>query len=206
MIRNVIRITTMLLFICIVSIKAQDRDKRGYVGISLGPSFLAGYDGSIDPGTGLTIGLLNFSYRIVDRFGISLVWSGGAHIWKADMPYFDGNGNPITVPMDYTLSYGTLMIGPMYSIKLSDDSSLEIKPRFGTFGMGVEMSSDVVNGTEEKSSLSYAFAMTYRKAFATHWCVTFSGDYCAGLNQSANLDDDWKVKPLTLQMGVGFQF
>ena len=115
-----------VLLICSISLLAtgQETEPKGYLGFMLGPSFPYGSyaaSGNFDDGyaqTGANVNLLTFGYRVWQHLGITASWSGMA--------------NPLDVfGTDGTIAVGNLMVGPMYSFRLSDKLELDLRAMLG---------------------------------------------------------------------------
>ncbi len=198
----------LFLTIFFFSVNAQNPERRGYVGVGLGPSFLMGYsEGSISAGTGLNLNLLNFGYIFGKGLGVNATWVGGAHIIKNNT---NMAGNNIIFINRTEISYGMLMVGPMYSLNISERSTIDFKARAGiyyvretfSFSSNSSLNSDSYAQTRNPG---YSLASTYRYQFASRWCGILSGDYFSSLYNSSFFFEN-KVRPLSLTAGVGFVF
>jgi len=197
-----------ILYTCFVM--AQNADKRGYVAIGAGPDFLTGYKGSGNPGTGLNITAINFGYAFAKGFGVTASLTGGAHIFNSQFYVSDGQ-NTIPGSAHHAVSYGTLTIGPMYVLKLSEKSALDFKARGGRFYCHekITLSSSALQGSEEskKYSLGYSLAVAYRLKFASRWCTYLSCDYYSGkYSSSPTTSNNTRINPISINAGLGFMF
>lgn len=163
-ISRLIRIALVLLVAYQVPLQAQDRPNKGYIGVGLGPSFLVG-NNNVKAGTGLNLNLLNVGYTFGKGFGVTGTWAGGAHIFDLDATV-NNQGTTYTVPTEVELSYGTLMIGPMYTLQLTDNSSVDFKARLGRLYTREEAKSDDAASESEKSTLSASLGVGYRQKIA----------------------------------------
>src|SRR5690242_8329226 len=128
--------SALILVLTTITVIGQIPDRKGYVGVSLGPAFILSKKyPHAEPGAGLNLGLINFSYRIKDRVGICLDWTGGAFSFNSQL-YTDRSGSWEFVPLKCAINYGAITLGPMYSLKTSEHSSLDIKAKFGRFYSG----------------------------------------------------------------------
>ena len=195
----------MLLFFT-VSLRAQVPDKRGYIGMSLGPSFLAGYWASNGKtGTGLNINLINFGYVLGKGFGVSAAWVGGAHLFHSRSYVLNGqgNGNSYSFPVDSEVSYGMLLVGPMYCVALSGNSYLDFRGRCGVSHTTEKMSSSQFGGNLSTESVGYSIGVGYRIKLAPRWCILLSGDYYSGRMHSV-FSASKRITPISLNAGIGF--
>lgn len=122
------------------------KDKRGYIGISAGPSFPF-WDFHNDrrgaATVGMNISVINFGYRFGKHFGISANWYGGA--------------NPIRIngfSTESMWSYGGMHFGGLVSFPLSDHFELDLKPMIGYCAT---MISSQGHYTDPYASFSIAF-------------------------------------------------
>jgi hypothetical protein len=201
MICRIIRITLVLFIACNLTLQAQDNRNNGFIGVGLGPSFLVG-NSSLKAGTGLTLNLLNGGYVFGKGFGITGVWAGGAHAFDGETTVYT-RGGTYTVPTKVELNYGVLMIGPMYTLNMTDDSSLDFKARIGSLYTGEKSTSEVSASTNNKITLSASLGVGYRKKIANRWCVMVSSDYYAA-RQQFSIAAGQNTHILNLTTGVGF--
>ncbi|MDX5422052.1 MAG: porin family protein, partial [Hymenobacteraceae bacterium] len=164
----------LLLLAFNVPSKAQDQHSRGYIGVGLGPSFIPG-NNQVKTGTGLHLNLLNVGYVIGKGFGVTGTWVGGAHAFDAEVTAYN-QGTTSTLPAQVELSYGVLMIGPMYTLNLADDASLDFKLRFGSLYTYEKTTSETVSFTSENRTLGASLGVGYRKKIANRWCIMLSSD------------------------------
>jgi hypothetical protein len=198
---RVIKIALLLFIACHVPLKAQDNRNNGYIGLGLGPSFLLG-NSNIKAGTGLNLTLLNAGYVLGKGFGITGTWAGGAHVFDSEATVH-GHGSTFTVPAQTELSYGVLMIGPMYTLNLTDDSSLDFKAKLGSLYTREKSTSEVSDYTSNQITLGASLGVGYRKKIANRWCVMVSSDYYAA-RQQFNMSAGQNTHILSLTTGLGF--
>lgn len=198
---RIISIALVLLIASNIPLKAQSNRNNGYIGVGLGPSFLLG-NNNVKAGTGLHLNLLNAGYVLGKGFGITGTWAGGAHAFDTEATVHD-QGTNYTLPAQVELSYGMLMIGPMYTLNLTDDSSLDFKARLGTLYTREKSTSEVYAYTLENTTLSMSLGVGYRKKIANRWCLMLSSDYYAG-RQQLGFAAGQNTHILSLTAGVGF--
>lgn len=193
--------------------------KKGYVGISLGPSIYVGSDytrgenlASINPeggpityrealpitaGTiGLNLNLIDAGYEIWRGFGINLRWQGGAII------KVNNNENMM-------ISYGGIMAGPMYSYKINEEFTIDLRTRFGRMYHGAFYENEYWNGTNVSSSKRefeyFNFAMdtglTLRYHFAQKWSWVNNLEYQYFYSGTRHNFDR-----INLSTGIAFRF
>ncbi|MFD2247526.1 hypothetical protein [Pontibacter ruber] len=201
MLCRVIGITLLLLIAYNVSLKAQGHRNNGYIGVGLGPSFVTG-NNNVKAGTGLHLNLLNVGYVIGKGFGITGTWVGGAHAFDSEATVYD-QGSTYTLPAQAELSYGVLMIGPMYTLNLTDNSSLDFKARVGRLYTREKSTSEAYASTSENTTLGASLGVGYRKKIANRWCLMLSSDYYAG-RQQLSFAGDQSTHILSFTSGIGF--
>lgn len=195
----------ILLFLCFLSFSgvSQIAKRKGFIGLSLGPSFLLDYKvADTKAGTGLNINILNFGYVFDRGFGVSASWIGGAHIFKADIQIYD-QGTAYSTVANCEVIHGALMIGPMYSIKISNNACFDVKALCGRFFANEAISSYPFESKTETNSLGYSFSIAYRIQFASRWCTMLSSDYYSGKNEFSFSGAE-RLTPLSLNVGLGF--
>jgi len=183
------------------SVYGQDDRAQGYVGATIGASFLGGHTEEYSkPGVGLNITLINFGYTLHKRFGVTAMWSGGAHRYQSLPP--DGLDEEI----HWETSYGMLMAGPMYTFNLSDNAWLDLKARVGTFWAIEQFErKQLYTSRRSTSSLGYSFGVTYRHKFAGHWCALLSSDYST-VKAGDLFSFENHFAALNISAGIGFLF
>jgi hypothetical protein len=196
-----ISIALVFLFVCNNPLKAQDNRNNGFVGIGLGPSFLSG-NNHVKAGTGLNLTLLNAGYVWEKGFGITGVWTGGAHIFDTEATV-NHHGTTSTLPAQVEMSYGALMIGPMYTLYLSANSSLDLKARVGSLYTREKSTSEVSAYESEKFTISTSLGVGYRQKIANHWSLMLSSDYYAG-RQQYTITSSQNTHIFSFTTGVGF--
>ncbi|KAA6431122.1 hypothetical protein ACD591_13540 [Rufibacter glacialis] len=200
-----------LLFVFFLYVVAQTNlyaqkqftPKSGYIGIGLGPSYLVGgnkiYQGS---GTGLNVTLLNAGYTFYKGFGVNANWSGAAFVYDTENQHNDTQGNFHSDKSHHEVSLGTLMVGPMYALDLSETSRLDFKGRLGRFYMQDKSSSSFGELTYESSALSWSLGTTYQKRIGQWVALAISADYHKG--RSWEESGDRGVGLVNLSAGIAF--
>ncbi|MCG8373757.1 MAG: porin family protein, partial [Balneolales bacterium] len=137
---------------------AQDiPEKKGFITISLGPSFPFGDFASTsfsDPNAGFAdagfhINLINFGYLFSDNVGITAFLSGSAH------PYdIDTENDPIW-------SYGSLMAGPLFSFPTKrKDANFDLRAMIET--MSATFYPDDGSGNFDGDGVAFGFGAGLR--------------------------------------------
>jgi hypothetical protein len=174
---------------------AQSSDRKGFIGISLGPSFPVGNfaDNTLsnaDAGFvewGINFNPINFGYIFGQYVGISASWFGAAY--SADI-----NG------VDAIWSYGGLMGGPMLSIPVNEKFDLDLKGMVGF----VTATSDLSEYEEnEGTGISFDLGASFRYNFAKKWCLLISSDYF--ISNPKLEDGNQKMTAISLSLGIAYR-
>lgn len=199
-IRRIVGITMVLIVAYSVQSKAQDQRNKGYIGVGLGPSYILG-NNNVKAGTGLNLNLLNVGYVLGKGFGINGVWAGGAHQYDSEATIYIHGSTPSPAKVEF--SYGVLMVGPMYTLNLTEDASLDFKLRLGRLYTSNKATTADSETIFENATLGASFGVGYRKQFANRWCLMLSSDYYAGRQQISFAGDE-NTHLLSFTAGVGF--
>lgn len=126
------RILTLILLLFSLNIQKSnaqndslDRPRRGYIGISLGPSFPLSIQaqeglGNLKGTRGLNFNLIDFGYFFTDHFGIAAKWAGSSYGFSvSDLSYYSydaflDNNQRVRFRSD-DWSCGTLMLGVRFA-------------------------------------------------------------------------------------------
>jgi len=186
----------IIFFVLVLSInlKGQDFERKGYIGIMLGPSFPYGefasnetyYDGYAE--TGMNINLLTFGYKIWNNFGITGSWFGIA--------------NPIDFyGIDGMWGVGAIMAGPLYSIPIKERFDLDLK---GMFGFALLTKQFDSGETSSAFGTGYEFGMMLRYDFVKNWCFMLNIET---INTKLDIqpDRDPKVSLINLSFGIAYR-
>ncbi|RIJ34278.1 outer membrane beta-barrel protein [Pontibacter oryzae] len=181
--------------------KAQEQRNKGYIGLGLGPSFLPG-NKDVKTGAGLHLNLLNVGYSFGKGFGVTGTWVGGAHAFDSEAMVYN-QGHTYALPTRVEVSYGVLMVGPMYTSNVSDDSSIDVKFRLGSLYTSEKSTSEVSEYVSENRTLGISLGVGYRRKIANRWCVMLSSDYYTG-NQQFSFATSLNTHILSFTTGIGF--
>lgn len=199
----------MIVALTMVSLclHAQQPERRGYVGVGIGPTFLVN-DVYSKPGTGLTLQLIHASYLIKNGWGVNLVWAGGAHIFDRKLYMWDGQ-NATEIPVEVTANYGILMAGPVYRIWVGETLSVECNARAGRFFAGEKFqgsgSSFDSKGESRTFSLGYSLAIKLKQDLGTRWTLQTSAELFSGRTESLFAQAD-QLMAFCVLAGIGFKF
>lgn len=175
-------------------------ERKGYIGISLGPSMPMGDYGdnsftNEDAGfakTGLNFNLINFGYKFGERFGIVASWYGAAH--SIDIDGVDG-----------TWGYGGLMGGPMLSWPVSEKLDLDVKLMLGYVVAILDLENEKETGD---LGLAVDLGATLRYNFAERWALLINLDYFNGsskINFGGFETIDRKLTTINPTFGIAFR-
>ena len=188
--------------------KGQESDKPFHIGVGIGPSFLPGINDADSlggsPGVGLNLHLLDAGYAIGKRFGITLSWVGGAHVFHAKFYQPSNGGDPFILEDKHTIKYGLVAIGPMYTFHITDRSFIDLKARVGRFYAGEKVNSTNYSMEQNTWSLGYSAGASYRLTLTSHFYVSAAADYASGkFEANRNVA---RLHVVNLNVGVGVQF
>jgi len=203
-----IKLFSMRHFICLIvtllaffSVKGQGKEKSGYIGVNLGTSYLLNSNES-EGIVGANLNLINVGYSFQNKVGITLKWMGAAHI----------------ISEDNEVGYGAILIGPMYSIPISDRTYLDLKFASGLFWIIEEiklsstdpndpiLSSNFKQSTRTLSLSNFAAGLTLRQNFAKRWALLFLTEYNSGKSSDFNINITGKhLQALSFNVGIAFR-
>lgn len=203
-----------LILLTYLEVYSQDtiKLKRGYIGISLGPTIYTGtvtgpaiivpipYGSphnyvipetpTIKPGNvGLNISIIDGGYNIWRKWGIALKWQGGAYMDELDGEVLISN-------------FGMIMLGPMYSIQFQKDLILDLKLRTGRMYSGYSYETDNSKGEGSSYSMGIEGGATLRYQFANKWASINNIEY---QNQYAYFPND-RISRINVSSGIAFMF
>ena len=191
-------VVTLLTF---SNLRGQETEKRGYIGVNLGTSYLLNINES-EGRWGANVNLINAGYSFNNNIGITLKWMGAAHV----------------ISSDKEIGYGAILIGPMYSIAVNDHTYLDLKFASGLFWIveqGKFFSSDpndpLISGSFKQSSMrlslsNFATGLALRHNFAKRWTLLFLTEYNSGRNSDFSLYiSDKYLKALSANVGIAFR-
>lgn len=189
-------IVILSLVILSANLFAQSSNRKGFIGITLGPSIPIGdfADNSLSNDnagfakTGFNINVINFGYKFGQNFGITGSWFGAEHS-------VDAGG------VDDMLSYGGLMGGPMLSFPVNEKLDFDLKGMIGFFSSTLNQNKP---GETSGIGVGFDFGTSFRYNFTEKWCLLINGDYFA-----SNLKFDEgnkKISSINLSLGIAFSW
>ncbi|WP_134091078.1 outer membrane beta-barrel protein [Olivibacter sp. XZL3] len=185
------KFTTMMIIFTLItlSLNAQEPKRRGYIGISLGPSFPMGeFKNEGMANTGLNLSLINFGYFFSEHVGIAANWYGGAH--NIDVSYLG-----LSDGMWY---YGGLLAGPLFSIPISEKVDFDSRLQIGYSVANMKLEGYKVDGT----GFAYNVGIGIRTHLAEKWSLSFNVDMLSANNKGDYMDR----KIQTIQPTVGLSY
>lgn len=135
---------------------AQVEERRGFIGLGIGPSAPFGSFADASPGAragratpGYTSTLLNVGYRVRERLGVAGTLAYSEYLMR------DGGE-------DDWWQVATLTVGPMYSHSLNARAALDLKAMLGLFALTPVIDSyTTVDGTGSGLGLDLRAALRY---------------------------------------------
>lgn len=169
--------------------------KKGYIGITAGPSIPLGDFGSELNGgakVGLNLSLVNFGYRFSDYIGITASWFGAA--------------NPLEVFGDDSYdpwSYGGITAGPLFSFPIASNVEIDLRPMIG---YSVATVPDIGDGTESSMSFAYNGSVMFRFHCSRRISILLSSDYFYTKATFDRYNFEQKISTLSINGGVAYRF
>ncbi len=202
---------------------AQDlvSNKRGYIGVTVAPSFpvgdfasnnVTGNDKAGYAKTGFSYSL-DFGYKLGKRWGISACWKNGinsvdeAAFEKTFKDYFGGNWNVSTDPY----KFGAILVGPMVTFP-QPKVDVDIRLLFG-YGYAELPSIDVTyNGqfflaipSENADGFAVLFGGSVRYHISSNVSLLGQLNYLSMLATSNNDEIEQPIDVINIDIGVGLR-
>lgn len=187
-------IIILSLVVLSATVFAQSSDRKGFIGIALGPAIPIGdfADNSLSNDNagfaknGFNFSPVNFGYKFGQYLGISASWFGASY--SVDVS-----------EVDALWSYGGLMAGPMLSFPINEKLDFDLKGMIGF----VSATSDL-DEYEENDGTGVAFDMgaSFRYNFTEKWCLLINGDYFIS---NPKLDEG-NQKMASINISLGFAY
>jgi len=168
---------------------AQEQKRKGYIGISIGPSIPIGeFKEEGWANTGASLSLINFGYLFNSRIGIAANWFGGAH--TVDVSQFQ--------LADGMWSYGGLLIGPLVSAPIGRNVDFDARVQMGFSAANLKLDGYNVDGT----GFAYSAGIGIRTRLGEKWSLNFNADVLT----STNTGDYMKRKIQAINPTIGLSF
>lgn len=174
---------------------ANAQESKAYLGVSVGVAFPGGDLDGLD--TGLNLGFINFGYRFSESWGATAnLISSGYSIENTDA----------------AVGVATFSVGPMYTAKLGDKMSLDLKPQYALSMVGKTKGADELDDATYKGN---GFVLGSSLNFGITKGIKFSInlDYTAGkftkeeyAGQTVSIESDNKFNSLALGAGIRYNF
>ena len=162
--KGVIYISLLLLLLTTSQTLAQEVERRGFIGLGIGPSFPIGnfankssanvFSGHAIPGYTDTI--LNFGYRYGDRFGVTAALSYSEYFMTDDQSN------------DWWQVAG-ITAGPMYSMPINSRTSIDLKAMIGWMVLTPIFDSYSSDGVDNGLAVDLRTLIRYN--ISTRWAV-----------------------------------
>ncbi|AFL85428.1 hypothetical protein Belba_2897 [Belliella baltica DSM 15883] len=200
----------LLSFVLIISFQSFSQEafqfKKGFIGISLGPSFYTGTalvnnfqnqgvptsqtDPEISKGQiGFNINLLDIGYSFTENWGVVFKLQGGSQVSRSSGKVLKS-------------TFGTFMIGPMYSVKIQEDLVLDMKIKGGRF-FNVLTFNDEFGSSFSNSNFN--FGMEAGVSLRYHFDQQFS--WINNLDfQNQFEGNNENINRLNISTGIAFRF
>ena len=177
----------------ITKMNIQIQKRRGYIGLSIGPSIPVGEFADISNGvakTGIQLNLVNFGYLFSENFGIAAKWFGAA--------------NPVDAEGIDPWSYGGLMTGPLLSFQVADKVEWDFHPMIGYC---VAMLPDLGTGyvSEYDGSFAYNIGAAFRFNVGNKVALLVGADYFSTKSVFQDNHIEQKIGTLSFDFGVAFR-
>jgi hypothetical protein len=174
----------------------QEFERKGYIGISLGPSFPMGdfKNGAL---TGLQISLINFGYLFTKNIGVTANWFGSAYDISTE-----------GVLDNATWSIGGLTFGPLISFSVNDVFEFDIRPTVGfIYVVTPEFSANgiIYLGSDNATAFNLDLGATVRFNFAKRWALLANIDYMSSKPKFATIDLYQQINTLGITAGIAYR-
>lgn len=208
--KYIMKKSLLLSFILIVNFQLFGQEavqfKKGYFGISLGPSFYTGStlgnifqnqgvpNSSTDPTisqgqVGFNINMIDAGYTITDNWGVVFKLQGGTHVDRSDGKVLKS-------------TFGAVLLGPMYSIQIHDDLVLDLKIKGGRF-FNVLSFNDEFGSKFARSNFN--FGMEAGVTIRYHLSPQFSWINNLEIQQQMR-EENQKLSGANISTGIAFRF
>lgn len=172
-------------------IDSNSERRKGYIGLSLGPSIPVGDFADKSSGiakTGVQLNLINFGYLFSEIFGVSATWYGAA--------------NPVDVDGFGPWSYGGIMAGALFSFPASEKVDWDYRIMIG---YSVTSLPGTESGTLSKQASAFAFntGTTFRLNAGNKVALLFSADYF--FSKPEFFGRSYGIGTLSLGFGVAYR-
>lgn len=186
-----LKITAILIACITVTLTAtpQEQKRKGYIGISIGPSIPIGeFKEEAWASTGVNLSLINFGYLFNNRVGIAANWFGGAHTVDVSQ---------LGLP-EGMWSYGGLLAGPLVSTPIGKNIDFDARVQIGFSAANLKLEGYNVDGT--------GFAYSAGIGIRAHLGRKLSLNLNADVLTSNNKGDYMERKIQTIHPTIGLSY
>jgi hypothetical protein len=167
--------------------------KIGYFGIASGTSTPIGeFASDASAQTGITYAV-NFGCRLSEKFGVAATWYATSS--QTENSVFD------------SYSYQGFMIGPSYSIVISEKLEFDLRAMVGysmTTISGFSINNQNINTGSKTSSTAYNMGAFYRYNQSENIAYTFSADYFTTRPEFTDLGNK-VISNISLGIGIAYR-
>jgi len=172
-------------------LKNKSDKRKGYIGLSIGPSIPISDFGDETAGsakTGIQLNLVNFGYRFSENFGITATWFGAA--------------NPLAIDAIDPWAYGGLMVGPLLSFPLSEKAEWDFRPMIG---YSVTTLPGLGFGSEQASSFAFNIGTVFRINVGGKVALLLSADYFSTKPEFEIFNFEQQIETISFGFGVAYR-
>lgn len=175
-----------------LSVSAQwgSQERKGYIGLSVGPSIPIGAFGSSTgegglAKTGVQLNLVNLGYLFSEHVGIAGSWFGTA--------------NPFDIDGFDPWIYGGLMVGPLVSFPVGEKVDWDLRPMVG-YSVVTEPLYDT-----QGSALALSAGTTFRFNVGARVALLLGAEYLYTKPEFEDAGFEQNIGALSLTFGVAFR-
>jgi hypothetical protein len=186
--------------------------KRGYIGLSLGPSFPlgdfakkenfalgTGLTGPEKTSVGLQLNLVNLGYLFSEHVGIAAAWFGAAYNRSSNRSY---ELEP--------WSCGGIMVGPLFSFPMSEKVEWDLRAMIGPSACSGQPENGGTSPVETNSALVFNIGSMHRVHLSKKISLLLSADFFSTKLKFKDNGANWPgadEQPIrALSLGVGFAY
>ena len=182
----------LTLFISLTINLFAQQERKGYIGISIGPSFPIGNFGDTNINNdnaglaenGTNLNLIDFGYKFSKHFGISAALGGAFYQIGPEV-------------LNVQLNYVGFFIGPILSLSISERMDFNLIPRIGSTTASIDM--DDTELAKEKD-IGFDFGASLQYDLSTKWLLSVNSGYT-----SASYENDFNITAIYLNLGIAFR-
>lgn len=191
------KIILTALAVCAISF-ANAQESKVYLGVSVGVAFPGGDGSESLNSAGLNLGFLNFGYRFSESWGATL------NLTSSGFAYKDIDGAALGV--------GVFSVGPMYTAKLGDKMSLDLKPQYAFSIAGKTKGLDELDNATLKGT-GFVLGSSLNFGISKGFKFSINLDYTTGKwkeiemgGETVKVDSNNKISSFVLGAGLRYNF